>query len=135
MIGGRGRIGSKVAEIAKVFGMNILIQTRQVAQNSITSTSTSPSVTYTESIEELLKVSDFVSLHCPLNTETRHMINKTTLGLMKPTAYLINTARGGLINEIDLVEALTNQTIAGMLLSIYTCFYVLLYIVILLYCI
>ncbi|WP_027938693.1 2-hydroxyacid dehydrogenase [Anaeroarcus burkinensis] len=63
--------------------------------------------------EELLKTSDVISLHVPLNEGTRHMIDKAALALMKPTAILINTARGALINEADLVEALQSGEILG----------------------
>jgi phosphoglycerate dehydrogenase-like enzyme len=63
--------------------------------------------------ETVIKESDYVSLHLPLNQETKGIINKEVLELMKPTAYLINTARGGLINEKDLYDALSQQIIAG----------------------
>lgn len=58
------------------------------------------------SFEELLKQSDYISLHCPLTPQTRHMINKETIAMMKPTAYIINTSRGALIDEPALIEAL-----------------------------
>ena len=63
--------------------------------------------------EEVFAKSDFISLNCPLNDSTRHMINSETLATMKPTAYLINTARGGLVDEDALIEALTDGVIAG----------------------
>ena len=59
------------------------------------------------------KVSDFVSIHCPMNTDTKHLIGLQEIQLMKPSAYLINTARGGIINEQQLIEALANNKIAG----------------------
>ena len=90
LIGGRGNIGSQVAALAKAFGMTILISTR----DPISSDSGESGVSYTTSIDELLQKSDFISLHCPLNSETKHLINERTLSLMKPTAYIINTARG-----------------------------------------
>lgn len=68
-------------------------------------------------LDELLTQSDFVSLHCPLNEKTRNLIGRRELSLMKPTAFLINTARGGIVNEDDLYEALTARTIAGAALD------------------
>ena len=64
-------------------------------------------------MEELLKNSDYVSMHCPLSESTKHMINKDTLSLIKPSAFIINTSRGALIDEDALIEALENGTIAG----------------------
>ncbi len=70
-------------------------------------------------IEDLLKVSDIISIHVPLIPETKWMINKKTLGLMKPTAILINAARGGIVNEADLYLALKNKVIAGAGLDVF----------------
>ena len=70
-------------------------------------------------IEELLKVSDIVSIHVPLISETRSMINEKTLGMMKPTAILINAARGGIVNETDLYHALKNGVITGAGLDVF----------------
>ena len=64
-------------------------------------------------MEELLKNSDYVSMHCPLTESTKHMINKEALSLMKSSAFIINTSRGALIDEAALIEALENGTIAG----------------------
>ena len=64
-------------------------------------------------MEELLKNSDYVSMYCSLTESTKHMINKDTLSLMKPSAFIINTSRGALIDEDALIEALENGTIAG----------------------
>jgi phosphoglycerate dehydrogenase-like enzyme len=69
--------------------------------------------------EQLLAESDFLSLHLPLMPESRHLINRQTLARMKPTAFLINTARGGLVRETDLIEALRNGTIAGAGLDVF----------------
>jgi lactate dehydrogenase-like 2-hydroxyacid dehydrogenase len=70
-------------------------------------------------LEELLRQSDFVSLHCPATPQTRHLINSETLALMKPEAHLINTARGDIVHESDLVQALRHGVIAGAGLDVY----------------
>ena len=100
---GYGNIGHRVAEIAKAFGMNIICCTRTPKEGM------PESVTF----EELLKRSDFLTLHAPLTQETKNIINKESLSLMKPTAYLINTARGGFVVEKDLADCLNNGGIAG----------------------
>lgn len=97
---GFGSIGKAVAKIAEAFGMNVLINNRTAFKGSI-------------SIEELLKNSDFITLHCPLTNENKGMINKQSISLMKPSAIIINTSRGGLINEKDLADALNNGKIGG----------------------
>ena len=102
---GYGAIGRRVAGIARAFGMNVITHTRSPQKV----TDGTPCV----SLEELLETCDIVSLHCPLTSDNTKMINKNTLALMKPWAILINTARGGLIDENALAEALRNGTIAG----------------------
>ena len=71
------------------------------------------------SLDEIAAKSDYISLHAPLSDETRGMINKTFLGKMKPSAYLINTSRGPVVNEADLIEALKNNVIAGAGLDVF----------------
>lgn len=100
---GYGNIGKRVSEIAKVFGMNVICTTRTPKENM------PPMVSF----EELLSKSDFVSLHAPLTDKTKNIINKDTLSLMKKSAYLINTARGGFVVEKDLAECLKKGQIAG----------------------
>ena len=102
---GAGHIGRKVIQIAQALDMNILVYTRTPREDD-------KGIRYV-SLEELLKNSDYVSMHCPLTESTKHMINKESLSLMKPSAFIINTSRGALIDEAALIEALENGTIAG----------------------
>lgn len=100
---GYGHIGKKVAELGKAFGMNVICCTR-------TSKYGMPEQV---SFEDLLKRSDFLTLHAPLTEQTKNIINKQSLSLMKKNAYLINTARGGFVVEQDLADCLNNSGIAG----------------------
>ncbi len=102
---GAGHIGMEVIKVAKALGMNILIHTR-------TPKADGDGIRYV-SLDELLENSDYITLHCPLNDQTKHMINKETIAKMKPSAVIINTGRGPLINEGDLCEALAAKSIAG----------------------
>lgn len=105
---GLGRIGYEVAKRAKGFDMDISYYNRTrkyQAEQEL-------GIKFT-SLEEILSQSDFISLHVPLTEETRYLINKETLGLMKPNAILINTARGPIVNEKDLYNALVKKTIWG----------------------
>lgn len=102
---GAGNIGREVIKVALALGMNVLAYTSSKRNDE-------PGIHYT-ALEEVLSQSDYVSLHCPLKPETYHMINKERLALMKPTAFIINTARGALIDEAALIEALKNGQIAG----------------------
>lgn len=111
VIGGFGAIGREVIKIALALGMNIIIYSR--TQKSWDN----PNVRFV-SLEELLKQSDFVTLHCPLTADTLHLIDKDRLKLMKPSAFIINTSRGAIIKETDLIEALQNGEIAGAALDV-----------------
>ncbi len=102
---GAGHIGREVIKVAQALGMKILAYDVNAAGDE-------PGIHFT-SLEEVLSQSDYVSLHCPLMPQTRHIINKDTLALMKPTAFIINTARGPLIDEAALIEALKEGRIAG----------------------
>ena len=102
---GAGHIGKKVIKIAQALDMNILVYTRTPGEDE-------KGIRYV-SLKELLEHSDYVSLHCPLTESTKHMINKETLKLMKPSAFIINTSRGALIDEAALIEVLKNGKIAG----------------------
>ena len=95
----------EVIKVAQALGMKVLAYTR-------TPRADEDNLKYV-SFEELLKQSDYISLHCPLTPQTRHMINKETIAMMKPTAYIINTGRGALIDEPALIEALKEGRIAG----------------------
>ena len=111
VIGGGGAIGKAVIKIALALGMNIIIYTRTEKPCS------NPNVHFV-SLEELLKQSDFVTVHCPLTEDTLHLIDKEKLELMKPSAFIINTSRGQIIKEIDLIEALQDGKIAGAALDV-----------------
>ena len=102
---GAGHIGMEVIKVAKALGMNILVHTR-------TPKADGDGIRYV-SLDELLENSDYITLHCPLNDQTKHMINKETIAKMKPSAVIVNTGRGPLINEADLCEALATKHIAG----------------------
>ena len=102
---GAGHIGMEVIKVAKALGMNILVHTR-------TPKADGDGIRYV-SLDELLENSDYITLHCPLNDQTKHLINKETIGKMKPNAVIVNTGRGPLINEADLCEALAAKRIAG----------------------
>ena len=102
---GLGRIGKAVAGLAAAFGMSVLAASSTPRQPP-------PGIQCVE-LETLLRQSDVVSLHCPLTARTRNLVNKATLALLKPTAFLLNTSRGLLIDEHALAEALNTGQIAG----------------------
>lgn len=111
VIGG-GAIGRHVAKLALALGMNILIY------DLFPKPYGDPRVEFV-SLEDLLKQSDFITLHCPLTANTKHLINKDSLKLVKPSAFIINTSRGPLIKENDLIEALQHKNIAGAALDVH----------------
>lgn len=102
---GYGNIGKLLADKAAALGFKVLVHNRSKKQL--------PAGMEFVSLEDLLKRSDYVSLHTPMTPETKQMINAERLKLMKPSAYLINTSRGGLIDHAALAVALENGTIAG----------------------
>jgi len=110
---GYGRIARGVAAVGRALGMNVIVHRRQpgdVAEDG----------TRLVTLDEVFAASDVVSLHCPLTPETAGLVNAQRLALMKPTAFLVNTARGGLVVEADLAAALDAGTIAGAGLDVLT---------------
>jgi glyoxylate reductase len=115
LIGGGGLIGKAVARRAHGFGMRVLYWTPRRKPEA---EERQAGLTYVP-LDELLRESDFVSLHQPLNASTRHQIGGRELGLMKKTAFLINTARGPIVDEAALVRALKGKKIAGAGLDVF----------------
>ncbi|MGB1253100.1 MAG: 2-hydroxyacid dehydrogenase [Candidatus Promineifilaceae bacterium] len=110
---GMGRIGLATAQRAKAFGMNIVYHSRSdhpEAESAVDAKRVS--------LSELLRCSDFVSLHTPLSAETKHLINAETLAQMKPSAILVNTARGGVVDQNALEAALRNGVIRAAALDV-----------------
>lgn len=101
---GFGAIGREVAGLAQAFGMRVLVHTRSEIPDGFCANTP---------LDRLLESSDVVTLHCPLNEHNRHLINRDALARMKRTALLINTARGGLVDEAALFDALESGRIAG----------------------
>lgn len=112
---GFGNIGRAVARRAMSFGMEVLANDILEIDESVVA---EHGVRMVEK-EELLQSSDFVSLNCDLNATSRHLMNRQSLGLMKPSAVLVNTARGPLINERELISALESGQIAGAALDVF----------------
>jgi len=115
LVGGGGLIGKAVAKRAQGFSMRVLYWTPRRKSEA---EEREAGLTYV-SLDELLRESDFVSLHSPLNAETRHQIGKREFGLMKKTAFVVNTARGPIIDEDALVRALKAKKIAGAGLDVF----------------
>ena len=107
---GYGNIGREVARMARGFGMEVLVAARPGAAE--------PPASNRVPLEQLLPRADIVSLHCALTPQTKNLINKEKLRLMKPSAFLINTARGGLIEEAALIQALSERRLAAAALDV-----------------
>lgn len=111
---GYGNIGSRVAAMARAFDMNVIVYTRHperyYGENGIE---------FSDSLDETLAAADVVSLHVAGTVENRHLIGRQELMLMKPTAVIINTTRGFVVDEKALYEALVNKTIAGAGLDVF----------------
>lgn len=111
---GLGRIGQAAARRARGFGMDVVYHARSARPEAEAELSARK-----VPLDELLESSDVISLHCPLTDETRHLIDADALRRMKPTALLINTARGEVVDEAALVDALTHGVIAGAGLDVF----------------
>lgn len=109
---GYGAIGKRVHELAEAFGMNVLISESLVPGSSNSENRTD--------LEALYKESDVISLHCPLSEYSKNLIGKKELSMMKPGAILLNMARGGIVNEDDLFNALKNGEVAGSATDVMT---------------
>lgn len=107
---GYGNIGQTVAQMARGLGMEVLVAARPEAEEPIPAGRIS--------VDQLLRQADVVSLHCPLTPQTRNLINQASLALMKPTAFLINTARGALVDEEALIQALRERRLAAAALDV-----------------
>lgn len=111
---GLGRIGSQIARVGKAFGMDVIAWSQNLTEEA----ASAAGVTRVNK-EELLRKSDWVTLHLVLSERTRGVIGADELNLMKPSAWLVNTSRGPLVDEDALVEALADRTIAGAALDVF----------------
>ena len=112
---GFGRIGGRTAKLATALEMEVLAFEKEIIESAKLTELEARQV----GLEELLRNSDFVSLHVPSTPETLHMIGKEQLDMMKKSSFLINTARGNLVVESDLFQALLQKTIAGAALDVF----------------
>lgn len=109
---GLGNIGRRVAQLATAFGARVLYYSTSGKNNT---------TDYRQvSLTELMSNADCITVHCPLNEQTQNLIGKQQLALMKPSAYILNLGRGGIINETDLAQAIDNNKIAGAATDVYT---------------
>ena len=106
---GYGNIGRQLVRMMQGFDVNVLVYDPYLRDRS----DANDRLHFVGSAEEVFRASDIISLHIPLTDETHGSINKEKFALMKPTAYLVNTCRGGVIDEADLIEAVTSGEIAG----------------------
>lgn len=111
---GFGRIGRLVAERGRAFGMTVMVSDPVIPEAELRQAGATPAT-----FDRIVRESDVISLHCPLTEKTRHLINGTTLRQMKPTAILVNTSRGGLVDLDAVVEALQGGVIAGAALDVF----------------
>lgn len=110
---GYGAIARTLAAKARGIGLEVIAYTPRLAADAL-----APWGRATNDLRELLAVADYVSLHCPLTAETRHLIDAAALAAMKPSAYLLNTSRGAIVDEAALIDALRARIIAGAALDV-----------------
>ena len=123
---GYGRIGQQVGRLAQAFGMRVLVTGREVisaggtvsASSGVSAGGSEAGLAEKVSLAQLLAESDVISLHCPLTPETERLMNRERIALMKRGAYLINTARGGLLQERDVADALNEGRLGGAALDV-----------------
>jgi glycerate dehydrogenase len=108
-----GTIGKRVAQVAEAFGARIVYYSTSGKNLNV------KGYQHLE-LPELLRMADVVSIHCPLNEQTRNLLNESHLRMMKPTAYLLNMGRGGIVDELDLARAIDENLIAGAALDVLT---------------
>ncbi len=113
---GMGRIGSAVARRARAFGMSIHYHNRGPAHPEL---ERELEATYWESLDQMLAHTDIISINCPYTPATYHLISERRIKLMRPEAYIVNAARGEIINEAALIEALENDAISGAALDVF----------------
>jgi D-3-phosphoglycerate dehydrogenase len=113
---GLGRIGRSMARMAGAFRMRVLAYDPHLALRPLP-----PGVQLCDSLDTLLGASDAVSIHCVLNSQTRHLIGAAQLARMKPTAFLVNVSRGEIVDEAALLQALSERRIGGAALDVYGC--------------
>jgi lactate dehydrogenase-like 2-hydroxyacid dehydrogenase len=110
---GMGNIGKRIAQVAEAFGARVAYYS--------TSGKNLEGTGYTHlPLEALLNTADVISIHCPLNNDTRNLLNETRIGMMKPTAFLLNMGRGGIVDEQALAQAIDENRIAGAALDVLT---------------
>jgi D-3-phosphoglycerate dehydrogenase len=111
---GFGHIGRRVAELVAPFKMKVSVYHPSCSEEILPQ-----HVSKAQYVDEIFPVADFISMHCPLTKETEGMINKHTIEQMKPSVYFVNTARGGIVKEADLIDALQNKRILGAALDVF----------------
>ena len=119
LVGGMGNIGKRVTQMALAFGMKVVVSGREGSASALDPAVAASGRVSVAPLHEMLSASDFVSIHCPLNERTRGLIGAAELACMRPSAYLINTARGAIVDESSLLAALRADGIAGAALDVH----------------